>query len=693
MSVSVQYQGQNANQAIIYIAGRLLAENNGLEFSTPEMPNCFLKPTPPVPGRKIDAPYRRITDKDDENTLDVPFEGRMHVTGYMQRSAWHWRHREKIRGFFNLPPVTPNTKDIVLHIRLTDYWPLQWVLDPSYYLEALRQLEGTFEKVYICTDEPQNATYFRAFDNFNPVFIHGTPEQDFEFMRSFDRIIIANSSFSYLVALLGYARKIYCPKQWNRVTYVQVCTFPEAVPLDCTFMEGAIRKQDITFVVPCMGRLEHIKKTVPQLIGHFPTVVVDWSCPDKTAAWVRESVPDATVVEIQGKKHFDLSGARNAGAAVVNTPLIGFIDADTIPAHNFSDVIVKNWTTGSYLAMPDMPGPGYGGLVICTVDDFKKAGRWDETAKGYGWEDIAFKGALIKSGVEKKILPRNCIAHIEHDDKLRTANYEIKHKEKSTILNRQMLEPRLPKVAPAPAHEIPQAPVIRVGMLCIATNKYLPFVLPLMLSAKQWLLQGSGVDVKWFVFSNWTKLPPGAVGIPVSSEPWPLPTLKRYHYFLSVEQMLRDNTDYLFYMDVDMLFTGPVGVEILSDLVATTHPGFYKCPRSTFTYETRGESTACVEQTEGFTYFAGGFQGGKTRVFLEACSEMRTAIEADLTSGVVAVHNDESHWNRYCIDHAPTLILPPAYCYSPQKAIQESREAIRPLITCVEKDHRKLRNP
>lgn len=29
----------------------------------------------------------------------------------------------------------------------------------------------------------------------------------------------------------------------------------------------------------------------------------------------------------------------------------------------------------------------------------------------------------------------------------------------------------------------------------------------------------------------------------------------------------------------------------------------------------------------------------------------------------MAVWHDESHWNRYCIDHKPTTILSPSYCY------------------------------
>lgn len=693
MSVSCRLQGRTGNEISIYSAARLFAELNGLKFESQQPRIGFLETTPCTPGQALESPYQHFDDRHDERNFMTPFKGKALFTGYHQKSKFFYPHRERVKSFFKLPPFTKNEKDLVMHVRLGDYWRLKWTLDPEYYLEALSREEGTFDRLFICTDEPANQTYFSAFKKYAPTMVHGTPESDFLFMRTFDRMVMGNSTFSFWAQFFGEPTRVYTPRQWNRVAYIDAAEFHNAVPLDVRFMYHPIRPADVTFVVPCMGRLDHLKQTLLKLAAQFKVVVVDWSCPQKTGAWARENAPQATVVEIQGKTLFDLSAARNAGAAVVQTPLIGFMDADTVPAHNFADAICQHWTNGTFLAMPDMPCPGYGGLLVCSKADFERAGQWDESAKGYGWEDIAFKLALTKLGVAKKVLPRNAISHLDHGNELRVQNYENKSIGASTVANRVALSPRIPRIVPAPKSDIPVAPPLRVGMLCIATNKidYLRYAGALVASAKNFLFANTDVQVTWYLFTNWTKLPPGAVHCPILDEPWPMPTLKRYHYFCGQWERLASETDFLFYIDADMLFTGPVGHEILSEHVATLHPGFYKKPRAQFTYERNQRSKAYVAPNEGVSYFAGGFQGGKTAHFLAAMLTMKDQIWEDMNALVKAEHNDESHWNRYCIDAPPTLVLPPAYCYSPQRAIVESGEAIKPLITCVEKNnHREL---
>jgi len=39
-------------------------------------------------------------------------------------------------------------------------------------------------------------------------------------------------------------------------------------------------------------------------------------------------------------------------------------------------------------------------------------------------------------------------------------------------------------------------------------------------------------------------------------------------------------------------------------------------------------------------------------------------VDKDLENGIIARWHDESHMNRYFLDHEPTIILDPGYCYS-----------------------------
>jgi histo-blood group ABO system transferase len=200
---------------------------------------------------------------------------------------------------------------------------------------------------------------------------------------------------------------------------------------------------------------------------------------------------------------------------------------------------------------------------------------------------------------------------------------------------------------------------MKIGLLIIATNKYISFVNPLLESVKKYFMVGH--EVTPFVFTN-MKAPEGTVEIKIGHEPWPMPTLKRYHNFCSACEQLSD-MDYVYYSDADMRFVAPVGDEILGDLVMTNHPGFYNKSRDDFPYERRGQSSACIPRGFGVNYFAGGFNGGKVCRFLQMSDTIIDMVDADERNGLVAEWHDESYMNRYCLDFAPDVILSPSYCY------------------------------
>ena len=141
--------------------------------------------------------------------------------------------------------------------------------------------------------------------------------------------------------------------------------------------------------------------------------------------------------------------------------------------------------------------------------------------------------------------------------------------------------------------------------------------------------------------------------------PWPDGTLLRYHAYWGAREALQQCCDYILAMDADMLFVGPVGTEVLSDLTATQHPGFVD---ERGTYETRPELKAYVGPQEGRRYDRGAFVGGRTAEFLDLARRIRRAIDLDRSEGLVAVWHYESHLNRQLIDRPPAKVLSPAYC-------------------------------
>lgn len=222
-----------------------------------------------------------------------------------------------------------------------------------------------------------------------------------------------------------------------------------------------------------------------------------------------------------------------------------------------------------------------------------------------------------------------------------------------------------------------------IGLLIIATNKYDIFVKPLIESAKKFFLNNH--NVTYFVFTDSLNLNDLGNDVKIISHQhlqWPFITLYRYKTFINNKSFL-ENQDYLFYCDADMLFVDEVGDEILGDLVATIHPGF-KGGRGT--PETNPNSKAYIGKNENLTYFAGGFNGGSCKNFLEMSEKISKNIDDDYNNNIVAIWHDESHLNRYLLDNKPTTILNPSYCYPESWNLPFKRK-----LLALDKNHNEIR--
>jgi histo-blood group ABO system transferase len=220
-----------------------------------------------------------------------------------------------------------------------------------------------------------------------------------------------------------------------------------------------------------------------------------------------------------------------------------------------------------------------------------------------------------------------------------------------------------------------------IGLLVTATGKYAEFVSPLIESARKHFCKNHRVT--FFVFTD-QELPCSADVISVfqSRRGWPNDSLMRGHSYYASREIF-GNMDYLFACDADMLFVGDVGDEILSRHVAVVHPGFTDKRGS---YESNPNSTAYVAPNEGRYYFCGGFYGGSKTQFLEMLGWIISKIDVDIQNGVMACWHDESHWNRYCIDHKPTLVLSPSYCYPESSKIKFPKK-----LLALDKNHSEFR--
>lgn len=205
--------------------------------------------------------------------------------------------------------------------------------------------------------------------------------------------------------------------------------------------------------------------------------------------------------------------------------------------------------------------------------------------------------------------------------------------------------------------------------LCVfATGQYTDFLPRLIESADRFFLPNH--KTRMIVFSNQQGLSEKKILVPLL--PWPLGTLFRYGWLWDArEELLK--TKYTFLCDVDAVFIANVREHILTTRVATEGIGTDIFRPEEFTYCRNRRSLAYVPYGTGTSYYIGGFQGGESATFLDDCRAMNDAIQEDLGHNVIAAWHDESHWNRYLIDHPPTVRLASSFCRSPENTVAGTR--------------------
>lgn len=155
--------------------------------------------------------------------------------------------------------------------------------------------------------------------------------------------------------------------------------------------------------------------------------------------------------------------------------------------------------------------------------------------------------------------------------------------------------------------------------------------------------------------------------IKIDSMPWPLITLLRFKYFLSISEELM-NHDYLMFSNANIICNEfihekeflPNEIEKLS---FCQHPGYIRTRKYNFPYERRKNSKAYIPYNYGKNYVIGAMFAGITEDFLAMCRVLNDRIEFDLKNNIIARWHDESHLNRYIIRKDYLKILSPSYCY------------------------------
>lgn len=210
---------------------------------------------------------------------------------------------------------------------------------------------------------------------------------------------------------------------------------------------------------------------------------------------------------------------------------------------------------------------------------------------------------------------------------------------------------------------------MKIAVLYFCAGPYEIFWNDFSASARQHFCKGHNVHYYLFTDSQALAKAEDSTIVFQQNLGWPFISLYRYRIFGRIAGELADY-DRVVFFNANCLFVEDVAFEAFfgqeKKLVACLHPAFHDCAQHLLPYESRPESTACVQN--GKIYVQGALMGGETSRFLEVCEHLSQQIENDLHRGILARWFDESHWNSYINNHYDEItdilqVLTPSYLH------------------------------
>ena len=214
---------------------------------------------------------------------------------------------------------------------------------------------------------------------------------------------------------------------------------------------------------------------------------------------------------------------------------------------------------------------------------------------------------------------------------------------------------------------------MKVAIIFIGTSKYINFLPKFYENIEKYFLPNS--QKTFLVFTDGELEDPPENIIPYYQEhlEWPYITLTRFEIINKAKDEISKN-DLMVFLDADTLVVDTVNEnEFISDnhdLFGVHHPchhlGMPPHDKSPGAFETNSLSLAYVntKKESSSVYYQGCLWGGKVPTVFKMIDELQDRVNRDLEKNVIAVWHDESHINRYFIDH-PDMIytLGPEYAY------------------------------
>ncbi|KAM8762911.1 globoside alpha-1,3-N-acetylgalactosaminyltransferase 1-like isoform 2-T2 [Acanthopagrus schlegelii] len=226
----------------------------------------------------------------------------------------------------------------------------------------------------------------------------------------------------------------------------------------------------------------------------------------------------------------------------------------------------------------------------------------------------------------------------------------------------------------------------RIAVVVFAVGKYTRFLEAFLQTGEKYFMVG--FRVTYYIFTDHKEEVPkidlaegrkiSVLDVP-SATRWQDVVLGRMKWAtITIDKQIRNETDYLFMMDIDSVFYNRFGAESLSRLTAVLHRLYYKnFDRDQFTYERRNLSRAYIPLGEGDYYYTAAVWGGYLEDMYKLVKYCYMQSEEDAKNNIEAVWQEESHLNKYFLYNKPTKVLSPEYLWSDYNQIPGDIKVVR----------------
>jgi len=223
--VNITWRNGFGNQLFQYALGRLIAQENNLNltYSSELGKGCA---NSLINHKFIDEPNHIVKYDSNQHQIkyQINYDGDM-IYDNLENPDTYKNYLSEIRDWFPKVKKT-NLKDLIVHIRRGDNGDnINTSID--WYLKVMGNIE--YDKVMLVTDEPNhpnvveflNKTNAELFSTSTIITLEDRKNnqsetmKDFNFIRSFDKILFSNSTFAWWASLLSDASEIYFNSDWQ----------------------------------------------------------------------------------------------------------------------------------------------------------------------------------------------------------------------------------------------------------------------------------------------------------------------------------------------------------------------------------------------------------------------------------------------------------------------------------------------